>query len=53
MAMTKLEEQLLEALKQARQYVYGAYECAFPDEGENQAVLADVDAAIQAGESAK
>ena len=37
---------LLEALTAAREYVAGAYECAFPDDYVNAAVLAQIDAAI-------
>lgn len=42
--------ELLEALKEARRYVVGAYECAFPDDSENAAVLVDIDAAIAKAE---
>jgi hypothetical protein len=38
--------ELLEALTEARDYVVKAYECAFPDAAENDAVLGRVDAAI-------
>lgn len=37
---------LYEALEDARRYVSGAYECAFPDEQENERVLDAVDAAL-------
>lgn len=37
---------LVDALKDARRYVTGAYECAFPDEAENEHVLAQIDAAL-------
>ena len=50
----ELQKQLsdaLDALRLARPYVVRAYECAFPDEMENQFVLKMVDAAMQsAGE---
>jgi hypothetical protein len=35
------------ALQKSRVYVYGAYECAFPDEEENAAVLADIDRLLE------
>ena len=38
----------LEALQEARRYVVGAYECAFPDETENARVLQQIDEAIEA-----
>lgn len=38
--------ELLAALQAARIYVRDAYECAFPNEAENDAVLRDIDAAI-------
>jgi hypothetical protein len=41
---------LLSALKSARRYVVGAYECAFPNESENTEVLADIDLAIAKAE---
>lgn len=37
---------LYAALAQARRYVELAYECAFPDESENERVLAEIDAAL-------
>jgi hypothetical protein len=41
---------LLAALRAAKRYVEGAYECAFPDQEENAAVLRDVNAAIDKSE---
>ena len=38
--------ELYEALVEARRYVLGAYECAFPNESENQRILESVDAAL-------
>lgn len=45
--------ELLEALKQARVYVARAYERAFPDLDENDAILKEVDAAIAKAEGAQ
>jgi hypothetical protein len=42
--------ELYEALKKARLYVVGAYECAFPDQQENDEVLEEIDAAIKKAE---
>ena len=42
--------ELLEALKEALVYVKGRYECAFPDEQENESVEARVIAAIAKAE---
>ncbi len=44
-------ETLEAALRDARAYVYGAYECAFPDPLENERVLREVDAALVAKEA--
>ena len=38
--------ELLEALKEALPYVVGAYECAFPDEQENEYIRDKVSALI-------
>lgn len=37
---------LYDALQDARQYVVGAYKCAFPDDAENQRVLKTIDTAL-------
>lgn len=42
-----LNEELLEALQLALPYVVGAYECAFPNQSENEYVRDRVESAIQ------
>lgn len=45
--------EMLQALKDARRYVAGAYECAFPDSDENAAVLTAIDVLIAEAEGAQ
>ena len=49
--MSEMEKELLEALKAALVYVQGRYECAFPDENENEDIEAMVLAAIAKAEA--
>lgn len=42
---------ILHTLKESRNYIAGAYECAFPDAEANSEALFDVDNAIQILES--
>jgi hypothetical protein len=48
--LEKLNAEMLEALKAAMPYVRGAYECAFPDQEENDEVLEMVNDAIRKAE---
>ena len=40
-------EKIIATLKEALVYVEGAYECAFPDESENQRIQQDVENLIE------
>lgn len=49
-ALRRQRDMLLEACKAALPYVIGAYECAFPNESENDSVAEQIRTAIAAAE---